>query len=407
MRKVIISLLLILSVVAVNAQKKNVAKAKNLSLMEVPDFKGARDAIAPALLDSVTSKMPLTWYTAAQIGYKENEAFYKELMLGKQVDFVKKGTAVMESINYFLKTYELDQKQVDKKGKPVKPKYEKVIKDALKEFYTDKTNLFYYGATLFDEKKDYVGAIKAFETYMMIPELPFMAGLLTKDSTYFQVKYYTALAARNAGLVDKAIAIHEDMKDDGYETMFVYQLLYDEYVQKNDTANFVKTLKEGFDLMPKEPWFLQNLINFYLLNNYIDESKQYITKAIDMLPDVAVYHYVKAKIDEAEKKSASARASYEKTLELDPKFADAYAGIGALIIEDGQKILDDAAYKSDKEFVAAKKKAKEVFKNALTYFLKANELSPDEQAYKRNLRLLYYRLEMTKELEAIEKQLGY
>jgi tetratricopeptide (TPR) repeat protein len=407
MRKVIISLLLILSVVAVNAQKKNVAKAKNLSLMEVPDFKGARDAIAPALLDSVTSKMPLTWYTAAQIGYKENEAFYKELMLGKQVDFVKKGTAVMESINYFLKTYELDQKQVDKKGKPVKPKYEKAIKDAMKEFYTDKTNLFYYGATLFDEKKDYVGAIKAFDTFMMIPELPFMAGLLTKDSTYFQVKYYTALAARNAGLIDRAIAIHEDMKDDGHETMFVYQLLYDEYVQKKDTANFVKTLKEGFDLMPKEPWFLQNLINFYLLNNYIDESKQYITKAIDMLPDVAVYHYVKAKIDEAEKKSASARASYEKTLELDPKFADAYAGIGALIIEDGQKILDDAAYKSDKEFVAAKKKAKEVFKNALTYFLKANELSPDEQAYKRNLRLLYYRLEMTKELEAIEKQLGY
>lgn len=407
MKKVIISLFLFLAVISVNAQKKNVAKAKNLTLMEVPDFKGAREAIAPALLDSVTSKMPLTWFTAGQIGFKENQAMYLDLQLGKQVDFVKKGTAVMESIKYYLKTHELDQKQVDKKGKPIKPKFDKQIIEALSDYYKDKTNLFYYGATLFDEKKDYVGAIKAFETYMMIPDLPFMAGKLTKDSTYKQVKYYTALAARNAGLIDKAIAIHEDMKDDEYETMFVYQLLYDEYVQKKDTANFIKTLKEGFSLMPKEPWFLQNLINFYLLNNYIEESKQYITKAIAMLPDVAVYHYVKAKIDEAEKKTSSARASYEKTLELDPKFADAYAGIGALIIEEGQKVLDDAAYKSDKEFNMAKKKSKEIFKNALTYFLKASELSPEEQAYKRNLRLLYYRLEMTKELEAIEKVLGY
>ena len=62
---------------------------------------------------------------------------------------------------------------------------------------------------------------------------------------------------------------------------------------------------------------------------------------------------------------------------------------------------------SDKEFNLAKKKSKEVFKNALTYFIKASELNPEELAYKRNLRLLYYRLEMNKELEAVEKELGY
>lgn len=407
MKKVFLSLFLILSVVMLNAQKKNVTKAKNLTLMETPDFKGAREAILPALTDSTTSGLSSTWYVAGTIGYKENEAYYKDMALGKQVDFVKKGEAVMESLNYFLKAYELDQKQVDKKGKPVKPKFEADIKKSIKEYYEEKHNLFYYAATLFDEKKDYVGAIKAFETYMSIPEIPYMKDQVKKDSTYTQVKYYTGLAARNANLLDKAIAIHEDMKDDGYETFFVYQLLYDEYVQKKDTANFVKVLEEGFQKMPSEPWFIQNLINFYLLNNYVAESKVYIGKAISMMPNVAVYHYVKAKIDEAEKKNADARASYEKTLELDPKFADAWAGIGALIIEDGQKILDDAAYKSDKEFNVAKKKAKDVFKNALTYFLKASELNPEEQAYKRNLRLLYYRLEMNKELEAIEKELGY
>lgn len=407
MKKVLVSLFLILSVTVVFAQKKNVSKAKNLTLMENPDFKGAREAIVPALTEPTTANLPATWHVAGMIGYKENERYYLDLSMGKTVDFVKKGEAIVESFNYFLKAYELDQNQVDKKGKPVKPKFSADIISKIKEYYTEKHNLFYYAATLFDEKKDYEGAIKAFELYMSIPEIPFMKGQVTKDSTYQQVKYYTALAARNANQYEKAIAIHEDLKDDGYETLYVYQLLYDEYVHQNDTVNFVKTLKEGFEKMPQEPWFIQNLINYYLLNNYIQESKFYIAKAIELLPNEAVYHYVNAKIAEAEGNKAAARASYDKTLELDPKYADAYAGIGALVIEDGQKILDDAAYKSDREFNAAKAKSKTVFKSAIDYFLKASQLNPEELSYKRNLRMLYYRLEMSKELEAIEKELGY
>ena len=138
-----------------------------------------------------------------------------------------------------------------------------------------------------------------------------------------------------------------------------------------------------------------------------EESKFYIGKAIELLPNEAVYHYVNAKIEEAEGNSAKARTSYDKTLELDPKYADAYAGIGALVIEEGQKILDDASNKSDREYNAAKVKSKTVFKSALDYFLKASELNPEELSYKRNLRMLYYRLDMSKELEAIEKELGY
>jgi len=407
MKKVLVSLFLILSVTVVFAQKKNVSKAKNLTLMENPDFKGAREAIVPALTEPTTANLPNTWHVAGMIGYKENERFYLDLSMGKTIDFVKKGEAIVESFNYFMKAYELDQNQVDKKGRPVKPKFSADIISKIKEYYTEKHNLFYYAATLFDEKKDYEGSIKAFELYMSIPEIPFMKDQVTKDSTYLQVKYYTALAARNANQYEKAIAIHEDLKDDGYETLYVYQLLYDEYVHQNDTANFVRTLKEGFEKMPQEPWFIQNLINYYLLNNFIDESKFYIGKAIELLPNEAVYHYVNAKIAEAEGNKVAARASYDKTLELDPKYADAYAGIGAMVIEEGQKILDDAAYKSDREFNAAKTKSRTVFKSAIDYFLKASQLNPEELSYKRNLRMLYYRLEMSKELEAIEKELGY
>jgi tetratricopeptide (TPR) repeat protein len=407
MKKVIFSLLLLLSVTAVIAQKKNVSKARNLALMESPDFKGAREAILPALEEPTTSGDPRTWHVAGLIGYKENETYFKDLALGKQVDFVKKGTAVMESLNYFLKAYELDQNQVDKKGKKVKPKFEADIKAKIKEYFEEKHNLFYYAATLYDEKKDYVGAMKAFETYLEIPNLPFMKDVVKIDSTYIQVKYFNALAARNAEMWDKAIQIHEKIKDEGYETSNIYKMLYEEYVQIKDTTNFLRVLEEGFNKMPEEPWFIQNLINYYLTNNLIKESKIYINKAIEVSPNEAVYYYINAKIYETEKDNVAARKYYDKTLELDPKYADAYAGIGVLVIEEAQKILDDAAYKSDREFNIAKNKANEVFKSAIEYFKKAADINPEEQIYKRNLRMLYYRLGMSKELEAIEKELGY
>ena len=407
MKKVIFSLLLLLSVTAVFAQKKNVSKARNLALMETPDFKGAREAILPALEDPSTSGDPKTWHVAGLIGYKENENYFKDLALGKQVDFVKKGEAVMESLNYFLKAYDLDQNQVNKKGNKVKPKFESDIKAKIKEYFEEKHNLFYYAATLYDEKKDYTGAMKAFETYLEIANLPFMKDVVKIDSTYIQVKYFNALAARNADMWEKAAKIHENIKNEGYETGNVYKLLYEEYVHLKDTANFIKTLDEGFNKMPEDPWFIQNLINYYLTNNLINESKIYIDKAIQVSPNEAVYYYIKAKIYETELNFTDARKYYDKTLELDPKYADAYAGIGVLIIDEGQKILDDAAYKSDREFNLAKNKSNEVFKSAIEYFKKAAEINPDEQLYKRNLRMLYYRLGMSKELEAIEKELGY
>lgn len=101
MKKVIFSLVLLLTVTIAFGQKKNVSKARNLALMETPDFKGAREAILPALEDPSTATDARTWHVAGLIGYKENEEYFKQMALGKDVDFVKKGKIVMESYQYF------------------------------------------------------------------------------------------------------------------------------------------------------------------------------------------------------------------------------------------------------------------------------------------------------------------
>ncbi|NCB84134.1 MAG: tetratricopeptide repeat protein [Bacteroidia bacterium] len=390
---------------ALFAQKANVSQAASLTLQEKPDFKAAREAIKPAFNDEKTKNDPKTYFTAGMIGYTENDSYSKLMMLGKEVDQVKKGKAIMEAYDYFLKAYKLDQMPNDK-GK-VKPKFDKKIKENIKEFYTAQYNLVGYGAHLFD-KKDYKGAFDAFSTFLEIPKLPMMnKELSVTDSTYRMIKYFSALAATNMQNHDKAIEMYKDLADDNYETKNVYQLLADEYRTIKDTVNYLATLEQGFKLFNDDPWFLQNIINHYIYSDKIEEASKYLDAAIAQAPTVAEYYYVKGNVDERLGNNDGARKAFEKALELQPKMASAYAGIGRIIFNQAVELLRAAdSIRDNKLYNAEVQKANDIFKQSLPYMEKAVELDPKDTDFKQALKMLYYRLGDNANYEKISKELG-
>ena len=390
---------------ALFAQKANVSQAASLTLQEKPDFKAAREAIKPAFNDEKTKNDPKTYFTAGMIGYTENDSYSKLMMLGKEVDQVKKGKAIMEAYDYFLKAYKLDQ-MPNAKGK-VKPKFDKKIKENIKEFYTAQYNLVGYGAHLFD-KKDYKGAFDAFSTFLEIPKLPMMnKELSVTDSTYRMIKYFSALAATNMQNHDKAIEMYKDLADDNYETKNVYQLLADEYRSIKDTVNYLATLEQGFKLFNDDPWFLQNIINHYIYSDKIEEASKYLDAAIAQAPTVAEYYYVKGNVDERLGNNDGARKAFEKALELQPKMASAYAGIGRIIFNQAVEFLRAAdSIRDNKLYNAEVQKANDIFKQSLPYMEKAVELDPKDTDFKQALKMLYYRLGDNANYEKISKELG-
>lgn len=386
------------------AQKGNVSKAKNKALMENPDFAGARELIKLALVDPSTKDLSSTWNIAGLIGYKENEALSNKQLLGQKIDADVKGKAIVESYDYYIKAYELDGLP-DAKGK-VKAKLQKDIKSKIKEYYAQNQNLIAYGAHLFENKK-YDETIKVFDIYLGIPKLPMMADEIKLDSNYYMIKYYNAIAATNAEKSDKAIQLYSELTNEGYQELQVHQLLYEEYVKVKDTVNFVKVLKAGFEKFPQEAWFLQNLINYYIFTNQSKEALVYLNSAIEREPTIAQYYYVKGNLTESMGLTKEARAAFDKSLELDPNYADAYAGIGRLKYNQAVKMAESAnEIKDNKAYNIAKDKADAVFKESIPFFKKAAEINPKELEYKRTLRTLYYRLQMDKEFDAIEKALN-
>ena len=404
MKKLILSLILVISFTFTFAQKANVSKAKNKALMESPDFAGAREAIKLALQDSTTKNLAETWYVAGLIGNKENDALYQKALLSQPFDADIKGKAILESYAYYLEASKLDQLP-DAKGK-VKLKYTKDIKASLKDYYKVPQNLISYGATLYD-KKNYEGALQVFETYLEIPKLPLMNNEISMtDSSYKMIKYYAAIAAKNAKKDDKALALLNSLKTDNYETLTVYQLLYEQYSAMKDTVNSAKTLKEGFDKFPSEAWFLQNLINQLIYSGKTADALVYLNTAIEREPKMAQYRFVKGNLDESLGNTDAAIAAFDKAIELDPTLADAYAGKGRLYYNKAVKMSEVAnALKDVKAYNAEVKKIVEVFKQSIPFFKKAIELNPKEVEFKKPLKNLYYRLKMDADFEAIKKEI--
>jgi tetratricopeptide (TPR) repeat protein len=424
MKRVVILIMVLVSILSLNAQKSNVSKAKNKALMDEPDFVGAREAIKLALQDSTTKNQAETWYVAGLIGKAENEKLYeKSLIPGNTIDQEQKGAAILESYNYLLKADSIGQIP-DAKGK-VNQRYRRDIKPILKAYYEDPSNLITYASTMFDGKK-YEKAAKGFEVYLAIPRLPIMNNEIKIDTNYYKIQYYTGAAAANAELHPLAIKIFNDLKDKKYQTNIVYQLLFNEYQAIKDTVNTVKLLKEVIEKYPKEVWALQNMVNYYINAKKISEAITYLDAAIANDPKVVQYYYVKGTLCENTKKYDDAKSLYEKAIELDPKMADAYAGLGRIYFNKASNMtLEADNLKDNKQIEAQKQEAREIYKLSIPNFKKAielnsksNEISSKDFAYdstdlkskvienKKALKSVYYKLGMSADYDAIVKDIN-
>ena len=413
MRKSLILAALVLMSAGCFAQKANVKKAKNYAMQETPDFSAARAAIDEAMENEETKNQAETYYVAGLIGYQvlaqEN---YNQLM-GKGVDQAKAGQAVEESYDYWLKADELAMLPVlNKKGVevPADPKTRNNIAKKMLEYYKNQ-DLVKYGIYL-NEQRDFAGAYSAFKKHIDIPELPMMQTEklqkeMPRDTIYEQYKYYAAIFAIQAEMHQEAIALLTQLKDGEYEAISVNQFLYQEYVNVKDTAKFVETLQNAVVRFPSEPWFLQNLINYYIFSGQEQTAIDYLAQAIEREPNVAQYHLIKGNLDENQGHYEDALKDFDNALAIEPTLADAMAGKGRVWYNQAVKLNEAAATISDnKEYKKALDEMNEVFRKSLPFFEEAHKMAPEERSYMQTLKGLYYRFGMDKEYNAISEELN-
>lgn len=393
------------------AQKNPLVKKAKVYMMaaENPDFSAARTAIKDAIEIEPTAE---TYYWAGMIGYQElMQENYKQYS-GQGVNQAKAGAAVEESYDYWVIADELAMiPTLDKKGREVvDQKTRNNIVKKMMEYYKNQ-ELVKYGIYLNDQK-DYLGAFNAFKKHISIPDLPMMESdklqkEMPRDTTYTQYKYYAAIFAVQAELHEEAVALFEQMKDGDYEAISVNQFLYQEYVALKDTVNFVATLQNAINRFPQEPWFLQNLINYYIFSGQEQTAIDYLATAIEREPNVAQYHLIKGNLDENQGNYDEALKDFDNALAIDPTMADAQAGKGRVWYNQAVKLNEAASLINDnKEYKKALAEMNEVFRKSLPFFEKAHELNPTDRQYILTLKGLYYRFGMEDKYNEMSEKLN-
>ncbi len=395
MKRLFLSTLILLMVTSVGyAQKSNISKAKNKALsVETPDYQGAKDAINEALENPETKGQLNTLYTAGLVYEKAADA---EFIKGASSDAVALGKDALKAYEYYNEAYTLDQLP-NAKGK-VKPKYTNKIRTSMQSLYRQFYLVNY--AIKHYENENWSEAINAFEKHLNILDLPYVAGdkaTPAKDSTYYQIMYYTAVAAWTGSsdqpeLLDKAVSLFSNLKDKGYEENAVYQSLCQIYQANKDTANFLATLEEGIEKFPKEFSSLGTLINHSVFITPADKATMYLNQAIEKDPNNPQFFNVRGSMLELQGDIKGAMENFDKALAINPDLTDAIINKARLYYNNAIK-MEAAAYdqKDLKLQDQAIKIAHDEFKKAIPLLERAIELNPDDVEPMKTLRGLYYR----------------
>ena len=266
-----------------------------------------------------------------------------------------------------------------------------------------------YAQDLIDAK-DYVGAFTSFKTGLEMHKALKGAGqksFLDKPEDYNQQLYLTGLLSGYAGKEKEAQPIYEEMIANKQDSMFVYSAMYKLKKDAGDKEGALKMLEAGRKRYPDESTLLFAEINHYLEAGKMTELIERLKEGIAKEPKNSSLYFTLGNVYDnlsqkepakAEEYAKEAIVWFEKTLEIDPKNADAVYSIGASFYnkaakfsQEMKKLESDFSKAGQKKFDEMQKLMIAEFDKALPYFQKAESFDANNQNSLIALKEIYAR----------------
>jgi len=251
-------------------------------------------------------------------------------------------------------------------------------------------------------KQDYNKSFVAFENILRAGSTRVYEGII--DTI---VVYNAALAARNASNHQKAIEYFRKAIDIGYGGSDAYYLLKNEFITVNDSNAAIRTLEEAYTKYPDTTLILIEIVNFYLSSGNSEQGLKYLELAQEQEASNPSIYFAQGTLFEKLGDKEKAMEFYNKAIEVDPEYFNAYFNIGALYYNNAVVMYDEANLIEDlKAYNEAKAKADEELKKAIPPMEKAYEINPEERATLETLQTIYYRLQMLDKYEEVKAKLS-
>ncbi|MGE5393529.1 MAG: tetratricopeptide repeat protein [Candidatus Saccharibacteria bacterium] len=344
------------------------------------------EAVNPA---NAKSESSIAWAHTWEVRGEIYQAIYKS----KEDKFKKlHADPLLEALKSYQKATELDEK--GKLANALKIKMQLLVND-LSEQAINAFNV-----------PDYPKAFASFEQILAIQDMPLYKEA-TSNVVDTAVIFNAGLAAFKAEQYDKAIELYKKATAYKYNGSRTYELLIASYLGKKDTTGAVQAMNEGLNNYPDNKDILVQLVEIYRHRKMVNEALKYIDLAIAKDPKNESFHWVKGTLLDRSGNTEEAKKCYERAIEINKDYMDAYFNLGIIYYNNGVKQTDTANAIPGNEtarYETEKAKADEEFKKALPYLEKAYAINNSDRMTLESLKNIYYRLQMMdKHASIVEK----
>lgn len=334
----------------------------------------AKEAIEEALLNEKTKDQAKTWMVRGDV-YKAIAETPNPAMKG----LCETPTTI--ALQSYKKAMELD----------VKGSLRKQILNTLKFMSLSQT--FLKAAYDFYEKEDFVNCLDCFEQSLSVDTL--IGSTAIDTATIFNA----GIVAEKIKNYNKAIYYYNKSIDLRYNGASVFVNLANIYKTQGDTVGYLAQLERGMKLFPEESNpLLVELINHYIGLNQSEKALDYLQKAIEKEGNNPSFYFAQGSLLDKLEKQAEAKVSYEKALEIDPNYFDAWLNLGVQVFNKAvemSKAANDIPANKPKEYDAAIAAAFEQMNLAVPYFEKAYSIKSTDVYVMQVLKECYFKLRGT------------
>ncbi len=270
------------------------------------------------------------------------------------------------------------------------------------------TSLYYNAGLMMVSNQDYEMAIKHFEELIDMG----YKGISFEGKNVESGKYEMFPNERTA-LASEERGTHVEIRQSEPVTAELYKMLALSYRQADQIDKYKETISKARTLFPENEELIREELSIFLENEEYEKAIENIDASLKNDPENPLFLYIKGTLYYSNIKDfEKAKDAYRAAIAIDPEHADANYMMGVLYIDEANKFVEKmnkltTSAADMKKYDKLKAEQKEVFKKALPYFEKANEVNPGDVDVLRALQQVYFKtgsknkaLELDAQIEA-------
>lgn len=414
--KIVFTIILFLSTLFSFAQdKKDVQKKKEYKLsstiktvrgyLKENKYSNANDAVNKAVNEHEEARSSAYIY-ALQSQALQNLVLEenKKMYLNQRPDTSKYFSYIYSLYESALKCDSLDQIP-DEKGR-IQLKYRDVNQQRLLQF---RKNLATAGK-YFYQKKDYQNAYKYTDLYLDSKEAKIFD--TTKGKTVISAEKdsvahsYLAVFFAYAYNNNKGVIKYLDVAlNDTSHTSQLLEVGSKSYYAIGDTISAHGLLFKGVEKFPTNEYFYLTLLKYYNDKGEYKKALQLVDSVLVHMPDNRNCWFLKAKEHEYLHQYIEALEALGHVVEKHTDDYEAFSNIGSINILRAHSEYEKFDLKvTDRGYAKGRQKINEIYKKAMSAYEQCRKLAEaNTELWLAGLRECYYKLNLGKELKALEK----